>query len=37
MVARRLAREWLDYDVDPNSSSAQKVSVIDDYDGRPSC
>jgi ribose 5-phosphate isomerase RpiB len=22
---------------DPKSSSAQKVSVIDDYDSRPSC
>jgi ribose 5-phosphate isomerase B len=36
-LARRLVREWLNYDFDPKSSSAQKVSVIDDYDSRPSC
>jgi ribose 5-phosphate isomerase B len=36
-LARRLVREWLNYDFDPKSSSAQKVSVIDDYDSGPSC
>jgi ribose 5-phosphate isomerase B len=36
-LARRLVREWLNYDFDPRSPSAQKVSVIDDYDSRPSC
>jgi ribose 5-phosphate isomerase B len=36
-LARRLVHEWLNYDFDPKSSSAQKVSVIDDYDSGPSC
>jgi ribose 5-phosphate isomerase B len=32
-LARRLAREWLDYRFDPTSSSAAKVSAISDYEG----
>lgn len=31
-LARRLAREWLDYTFDPESSSAGKVAAIDDYE-----
>jgi len=31
-LARRLAKEWLDYRFDPNSSSAAKVSAINHYD-----
>ena len=32
-LARRLAREWLDYTFDPNSSSAPKVGEICAYEG----
>jgi ribose 5-phosphate isomerase B len=31
-VARRLAREWLDYRFDPNSASAAKVAAIGEYE-----
>ena len=31
-LARRLAREWLDYRFDPTSQSAAKVSAIRDYE-----
>ena len=31
-LARRLAREWLDYTFDPESASAGKVAAIDDYE-----
>ncbi|OAA53312.1 Ribose 5-phosphate isomerase, actinobacteria [Cordyceps fumosorosea ARSEF 2679] len=31
-LARRLVGEWLGYEFDPNSASAEKVKVIDDYD-----
>lgn len=31
-LARRLASEWLDYEFDTSSASAEKVSAIDDYD-----
>ncbi|KAL0933249.1 ribose 5-phosphate isomerase b [Colletotrichum truncatum] len=35
-LARRLVAEWLGYQFDPNSASAAKVKVIDDYDARQS-
>ncbi|WP_265443193.1 ribose-5-phosphate isomerase [Flexivirga meconopsidis] len=31
-LARRLAKEWLDYDFDDSSPSAQKVAAINDYE-----
>jgi ribose 5-phosphate isomerase B len=31
-LARRLAREWLDYEFDPNSKSADKVEAISAYE-----
>jgi ribose 5-phosphate isomerase B len=31
-LARRLAREWLDYEFDPQSPSADKVEAIDNYE-----
>ncbi len=31
-LARRLAREWLDYVFDPSSASADKVAAIDSYE-----
>jgi ribose 5-phosphate isomerase B len=31
-LARRLAREWLDYRFDSSSASAAKVSAIDEYE-----
>ncbi|RSL38751.1 D-erythrulose-4-phosphate isomerase 1 [Fusarium sp. AF-6] len=31
-LAKRLVKEWLGYHFDPNSASAAKVKVIDDYD-----
>jgi ribose 5-phosphate isomerase B len=34
-LARRLAREWLGYEFDPQSASAGKVEAIDSYDPRP--
>jgi ribose 5-phosphate isomerase B len=34
-LARRLAREWLDYRFDTTSASAAKVAVIDSYESRP--
>lgn len=33
-LARRLAREWLGYVFDPESSSAAKVAAIGEYEGR---
>jgi ribose 5-phosphate isomerase B len=33
-LARRLAREWLGYEFDPASASAEKVAVIEDYEAR---
>lgn len=33
-LARRLAREWLDYEFDESSASAEKVAVIDEYEHR---
>jgi ribose 5-phosphate isomerase B len=35
-LARRLAREWLDYRFDETSASARKVAVIDKYESRTS-
>jgi ribose 5-phosphate isomerase B len=32
-LARRLAREWLTYSFDTSSASAEKVAIIDEYDG----
>jgi ribose 5-phosphate isomerase B len=34
-LARRLAREWLSYEFDPQSPSAGKVEAIDEYEPRP--
>ncbi|KAM0543057.1 hypothetical protein ACHAPJ_012506 [Fusarium lateritium] len=31
-LAKRLVKEWLGYTFDPNSSSAAKVKIIEDYD-----
>jgi ribose 5-phosphate isomerase B len=36
-LARRLAREWLTYTFDENSASAEKVTLIKDYEGVTSC
>lgn len=36
-LARRLVREWLTYRFDPQSSSAQKVAVIDEYEATRGC
>ena len=33
-LARRLVREWLTYQFDPASASAQKVALIRDYEGQ---
>ena len=35
-LARRLAREWLDYRFDPQSRSASKVEIIRAYEGTQS-
>jgi ribose 5-phosphate isomerase B len=32
-LARRLAREWLSYEFDSHSASAEKVAIIDHYEG----
>jgi ribose 5-phosphate isomerase B len=32
-VARRMAKEWLGYEFDPTSASAEKVAAICSYDG----
>lgn len=32
-LARRLAREWLGYTFDPASPSAEKLAVLDQYEG----
>ncbi|MCW2511493.1 MAG: ribose 5-phosphate isomerase [Mycobacterium sp.] len=34
-LARRLAREWLGYEFDPNSASAEKVDAICGYEAEP--
>jgi ribose 5-phosphate isomerase B len=34
-LARRLAREWVSYEFDPQSASAGKVEAIDSYELRP--
>ena len=34
-LARRLAREWVSYEFDPQSSSAAKVEAIDGYEPAP--
>jgi ribose 5-phosphate isomerase B len=34
-LARRLAREWLTYEFDPQSPSAGKVEAIDEYEPQP--
>jgi len=35
-LARRLAKEWLGYEFDESSASAEKVAVLEDYEhGRP--
>jgi ribose 5-phosphate isomerase B len=31
-LARRLAREWLNYEFDPQSASAGKVEAIENYE-----
>lgn len=31
-LARRLAKEWLDYEFDTSSASAEKVKAIGTYD-----
>jgi ribose 5-phosphate isomerase B len=31
-LARRLAREWLGYEFDPQSASAGKVEAIENYE-----
>ncbi len=36
-LARRLVREWLTYRFDPNSASAAKVAVIEQYETTGSC
>lgn len=36
-LARRLVREWLTYDFDPSSASADKVAVIDRFESTGSC
>ena len=36
-LARRLAREWLTYTFDERSASAEKVTLIKDYEGVTSC
>jgi ribose 5-phosphate isomerase B len=34
-LARRLAREWLNYEFDPQSASAGKVEAIEGYEPQP--
>ena len=36
-LARRLAREWLGYEFDPGSASAEKIAEIDGYEQTGSC
>lgn len=36
-LARRLVREWLSYRFDPESASAAKVAVLDEYETTGSC
>ena len=36
-LARRLAREWLGYEFDESSASAEKVAVINGYEVTGSC
>ncbi|KAK9235006.1 hypothetical protein V1525DRAFT_411324 [Lipomyces kononenkoae] len=36
-LMKRLAREWLTYEFDPNSASAVKVKAIEDYEKGKNC
>jgi ribose 5-phosphate isomerase B len=36
-LARRLVREWLEYRFDPQSASAEKVAVIEEFETTGSC
>ncbi|WOF22390.1 ribose-5-phosphate isomerase [Microbacterium betulae] len=36
-LARRLAREWLGYEFDDSSASAEKVAVIEGYESTGTC
>ncbi|GGL03571.1 D-erythrulose-4-phosphate isomerase 1 [Salinibacterium xinjiangense] len=36
-LARRLAREWLGYEFDDSSPSAEKVATLDEYEQTGSC
>jgi ribose 5-phosphate isomerase B len=36
-LARRLAKEWLSYEFDETSASAEKVAVIDGYESTGTC
>ncbi|QEW00951.1 ribose-5-phosphate isomerase [Microbacterium caowuchunii] len=36
-LARRLAREWLGYEFDESSASAEKVAVLSEYEQTGSC
>lgn len=36
-LARRLAREWLGYEFDESSASAEKVAILNDYEQTGSC
>ncbi|GAB3614663.1 RpiB/LacA/LacB family sugar-phosphate isomerase [Humibacter ginsengisoli] len=36
-LARRLAREWLGYEFDESSASADKVAVLDEYEQHDTC
>lgn len=36
-LARRLAKEWLNYEFDETSASAEKVAVIDRYESAGTC
>ena len=36
-LARRLAREWLGYEFDETSASAEKVAVVEGYESTGSC
>lgn len=33
-LAQKLAQEWLGYEFDPSSASAEKVKVIGEYEAR---
>lgn len=36
-LARRLAKEWLGYEFDESSASAEKVAILSDYEQTGSC